>query len=317
FGLGFDGQYHNRFKNAVRDAIFAEGFNGNPNVSALASAAGGTGGSFASKAFNYFELHDDAWPLNGHERAVRDFDPVLPSNSDKARGLQTLGNGLVLTAKGVPAILQGTEWLEDDGWENNKIDWSHKAQNAGTIRFYQDLIALRTATPALFANSPSRTIHLNEGDDVFAFERWGTDGQSYVVVANISPFDRSGYTIGLPRSGEWGVIINNDATEYDGGGFGTVGSFQAEPIAYDNEDQRASLDIPAYGFMLLQHNPEFIGCSDADLAEPFGALNFFDISAFVASYSSGEASADLAAPFGTLNFFDVAEYVGLFNAGCP
>jgi len=28
-------------------------------------------------------------------------------------------------------------------------------------------------------------------------------------------------------------------------------------------------------------------------------------------------SADLAAPFGSLNFFDIAEYINLFNAGCP
>ncbi len=58
-------------------------------------------------------------------------------------------------------------------------------------------------------------------------------------------------------------------------------------------------------------------CSPADVAAPFGTLNFFDISAFIASFNDGSASADIAAPFGTLNFFDISAYIGLFNAGCP
>lgn len=55
----------------------------------------------------------------------------------------------------------------------------------------------------------------------------------------------------------------------------------------------------------------------ADLAEPFGALNFFDISEFIALFNAGDPAADFAEPMGSLNFFDVAEYIALFNAGCP
>jgi|GEM_PF-3664267 len=55
----------------------------------------------------------------------------------------------------------------------------------------------------------------------------------------------------------------------------------------------------------------------ADLAAPFGVLNFFDLAAYIGLYNAGDPSADLAAPFGSLNFFDVAAYIGLYNAGCP
>ncbi|MEM9372542.1 MAG: proprotein convertase P-domain-containing protein [Planctomycetota bacterium] len=54
-----------------------------------------------------------------------------------------------------------------------------------------------------------------------------------------------------------------------------------------------------------------------DLAEPLGELNFFDISAFIGLFNSGDAAADFAEPFGVLNFFDVAEYIALYGAGCP
>ncbi len=316
FGLGFDAQYHNTYKDAIRGAIFTEAANGNPNMGSLAAAIDGTNGSYASKAFNYFELHDDAWPLNNYERAVRQFDPVLPSNNNKARGLQTLGNGITLMAKGVPAILQGTEWLEDDGWEANKIDWSHKTTNAGVFKYYSDLIALRTTKRALFANSNINIFHVNDNTDVLAFERSGTDGRSYVIVANISPNDLGSYTIGLPRAGQWGVLINNDAVQYDGGGFGTQGTFNSTPTPRDGFAQQTTLQIPAYGFMVLQHNPELPPCSQADFAPPFGTINFVDVSAFVAAFSNQSPTADINGD-GIISFVDVSAFVSLFSAGCP
>lgn len=54
-----------------------------------------------------------------------------------------------------------------------------------------------------------------------------------------------------------------------------------------------------------------------DYAEPFGTLNFFDVSAFLGLYGSQNPDADLAAPFGTFNFFDISEFLSLYNAGCP
>lgn len=55
----------------------------------------------------------------------------------------------------------------------------------------------------------------------------------------------------------------------------------------------------------------------ADFAEPFGVLNFFDVSTYISDYNGGKLSADLAEPFGTLNFFDVSAFISLYNAGCP
>lgn len=54
-----------------------------------------------------------------------------------------------------------------------------------------------------------------------------------------------------------------------------------------------------------------------DLAEPFGTLNFFDISAFIGLYNSGDPAADIAEPLGTLNFFDISAFISAYNAGCP
>lgn len=55
----------------------------------------------------------------------------------------------------------------------------------------------------------------------------------------------------------------------------------------------------------------------ADLAAPFGVLNFFDVSAFISAYNAQDPIADLAAPFGVFTFFDVAAFLDAYNAGCP
>ncbi len=59
------------------------------------------------------------------------------------------------------------------------------------------------------------------------------------------------------------------------------------------------------------------GCSPADLAAPFGALTFADISAFLGAFTASDPAADLAAPFGSFTFADISAFLGAFSAGCP
>ncbi len=60
---------------------------------------------------------------------------------------------------------------------------------------------------------------------------------------------------------------------------------------------------------------EGTGCP-ADFAEPFGELNFFDVSAYLGLFSAGDLAADLNGD-GALNFFDVSAFLGAYAAGCP
>ncbi len=55
----------------------------------------------------------------------------------------------------------------------------------------------------------------------------------------------------------------------------------------------------------------------ADLAPPFGVLDFSDVIAFLTAFSSQDPIADLAPPTGVFDFSDVVEYLIAFGAGCP
>jgi endonuclease I len=54
----------------------------------------------------------------------------------------------------------------------------------------------------------------------------------------------------------------------------------------------------------------------ADLAAPFGTLNFFDLAAYLSLFTARDPAADLNND-ALFNFFDVSAYIGLYNAGCP
>jgi endonuclease I len=47
-----------------------------------------------------------------------------------------------------------------------------------------------------------------------------------------------------------------------------------------------------------------------------GTLDFFDVSAFLSAYSSGDLSVDFTGD-GVLNFFDVSAFLSAYSAGCP
>ncbi len=68
---------------------------------------------------------------------------------------------------------------------------------------------------------------------------------------------------------------------------------------------------------LFDASPAPTGCNDADLAEPFGALDFTDVIAFLTAFGAMDPAADLAEPFGVLDFTDIIVFLTAFGAGCP
>lgn len=110
-----------------------------------------------------------------------------------------------------------------------------------------------------------------------------------------------------PVTGEAGVVFS---------GFGLEGTNWGGLSIIDNgTTQRVVVSSRAHGrITVFSVTPP---CSAADLAGPFGALNFFDVTAFIGLFNAQSDAADLAAPFGSWNFFDVSAFLSLYNAGCP
>ena len=99
------------------------------------------------------------------------------------------------------------------------------------------------------------------------------------------------------------IAILLGLTELDGG-FNIAADLDADgDIDADDQAILAALLNPA--------------CNDADLAEPFGALDIADVVEFLRAFGAGDEAADLAAPLGAFDIADVVEFLRLFGAGCP
>ncbi|MBN2448509.1 MAG: alpha amylase C-terminal domain-containing protein, partial [Phycisphaerae bacterium] len=225
-GAGFDAQYHMAWRDTIRGAIF-DAASGDPSMNAVADVLYGSGQYLEkTQTVNYIELHDEAWPESGGQRLVKTIDPAWPHDSVYAKGRSKVGFGLTLVSQGIPAILQGTEWLEDTDfgagdWDNdpeNRINWAMKTGYAGIFEFYKDLIAVRKSNGALRANAGIDVWHVNEGSNVIGFRRWTNDGNVILVIASLNNSDIANYHIGVPYAGTWYELINSQASGYDGWG---------------------------------------------------------------------------------------------------
>ncbi|MFK7885001.1 MAG: GC-type dockerin domain-anchored protein [Phycisphaerales bacterium] len=123
---------------------------------------------------------------------------------------------------------------------------------------------------------------------------------SSAMAQSGGPYEITAWTI------DGGGVVNATGGVYSLSG--TVGQPDAGPIQTGGTFELAGGFWPAA--------IETVGCP-ADLAAPFGVLNFFDVSTYISLYNANDPGADLAAPLGVLNFFDVAAFISAYNAGCP
>ncbi|MBK9127869.1 MAG: alpha amylase C-terminal domain-containing protein [Phycisphaerales bacterium] len=271
-GAGFDAQYNMQWRDNIRGAIFAAA-SGDPSMASVRDAINGYDAFLRNqRAINYIELHDEAWPDSGGQRMVKTIDPSWPHDSVYAKGRTKLGFGLTLVAPGVPAILMGTEWLEDTdfgagSWNNvpeNRINWSLKSYHARIFRFYKDLIAVRRSNGALRANAGHQVHHVNEGGNVIAFHRWDLSGNRILVVANFSNTTYTNYQIGVPAADTWYELVNSQAPGYDGDGPSNGGGVPANAGPYDAQPFSLRLRVPDMALIVLRHNHPPDNFLDAD-----------------------------------------------------
>ena len=103
-GAGVDAQYHMTFRDNIRGAVFAAAA-GDPSMNNVRTALLGSTWIGGTRALNYVQLHDEAWPSSGGQRMVKTIDTVAPHDDVYARGRTMLAEGLTLTAAGIPALL--------------------------------------------------------------------------------------------------------------------------------------------------------------------------------------------------------------------
>ena len=139
-----------------------------------------------------------------------------------------------------------TEWSETSTLAWDLLD---QAPHAGVHGLVRRLSAVAASWSAVSGREHDATAFTwLDADDaehsVFAFMRWGHDGADVVVcVANLTPVPRPGYTVGVPWSGAWEVLLDTDHTDWGGSGFRADAATWYDAGANPWQGQPASLVV--------------------------------------------------------------------------
>lgn len=166
----------------------------------------------------YTESHDEV--ANGKQRVVSEIDPSeKPGRYAKKRS--SLGAALVLTAPGIPMLLQGQEFLRDKWFTDNRpLDWRRAEEFQGITALYRDLISLRRNHQNQTAGLTGQHVevfHVNDSSKLIAMRRWreGGAGDDVVIIFNFAEGRKQNYQIGLSSVGLWKLRFNDDLQIYD------------------------------------------------------------------------------------------------------
>jgi len=161
---------------------------------------------------------------------------------------------------GKKLLFMGQEFAQPDEWSYQRsLDWHllESADFAGIQSLVRDLNRTYKAEPALWEldSDPAGFFWLEANDadaNVLAFARQTDRGGRVVVVAlNLSPVPRTGYRLGLPRSGRWREAVNTDSRFYGGSDTGNLGDIEAEAVPWHEQPYSAEVTLPPLGALWL------------------------------------------------------------------
>jgi 1,4-alpha-glucan branching enzyme len=253
-GAGFDAQYNGDNVFYLTGAAYEARFDGFFPAYYLGSALTTPGTLTAPhQAFNYFELHDNAWGPSGH-RFVLDLERVPGVLDDSAATCMRVMTGALMLGPGVPGMLMGDEWLDETPWGTtmaNRIDWSRRAANAPYWQWTHDLLRIRTHLPAFFADSPSQILHQEFDNNVISWMRHDDAGNVFLVVANLGGNDFPLYQLGAPLAGAWVQELNSQGLDYGGNGMGNA-PLATVPTPWDGMPQSLIMTLPHLSVVVLR-----------------------------------------------------------------
>lgn len=150
------------------------------------------------------------------------------------------------------------QWRE---WDHNEtLDWDllQWGPHQKLQKFVQDLNRLYVSQPALyevdFHYSGFEWIDFHDSDgSIVSFLRRAKNPDDFMVfVYNFTPVVRHDYRIGVPAPGYYQELLNSDAEEYGGQGFGNSGGVMAEPIPWQGRSHSVSLTLPPLAVLALK-----------------------------------------------------------------
>jgi 1,4-alpha-glucan branching enzyme len=172
--------------------------------------------------------------------------------------------GFMWAHPGKKLLFMGGEFGQRREWTHDgELEWWVTAQHhhGGLQKLVAQLNRVYREAPALhqldFSAAGFEWITADDEEkSVFAFLRKSADGSPPVlVVSNMTPVPRTNYVLGVPKGGLWREVINTDAAEFGGAGWGNLGGVEAAPVRSHGRMQSVSLTLPPLSTLILEQRP--------------------------------------------------------------
>ncbi len=167
----------------------------------------------------------------------------------------------MFTQPGKKLLFMGDEIGQWNEWNHEtSLDW-HLLQyrpHSGLQKLVQDLARLYRNEPALyemdFESKGFEWIDCNDSlHSVVSYLRRGrSTGDIILIVCNFTPAPHIGYRIGVPHGGYWQEVLNSDAHDYGGSGYGNLGGLEAEAVPFHGRPNSLNLTLPPLGAVLFK-----------------------------------------------------------------
>jgi 1,4-alpha-glucan branching enzyme len=166
--------------------------------------------------------------------------------------------GFMWAHPGKKLLFMGGELAQESEWNHDaQLDWGalEDGFHRGVMDLLRDLNMLYRQSPALHASDAvpegfAWVVGDDDSNSVFAFLR-RHNGQTALVVSNMTPVPRMNYGIGVPHAGRWSERLNTDAQIYGGSNVGNGGSAQTAATPMHGYEQSLSLSLPPLATLIF------------------------------------------------------------------
>ena len=169
--------------------------------------------------------------------------------------------GYMWAHPGKKLLFMGGEFGQRREWTHDgELEWwvAQLPEHAGVQHLVRDLNRVYRSEPALhridFSADGFEWLDISSADvSVIAFLRKAPGhGAPLLVVCNFTPVPRPNFLVGVPSRGVWREILNTDAREYGGSGWGNMGSVESVPVTTQGHLESVNLHLPPLATVVLR-----------------------------------------------------------------
>jgi 1,4-alpha-glucan branching enzyme len=169
--------------------------------------------------------------------------------------------GYMYAQPGKKLLFMGDEFGQREEWDHDaSLDWHllNHAPHSNVQKWVSDLNRVYRTERAFFEldYDPAGFSWIDVKDvdcSILSLMRWpNQQDEAVLAVFNFTPVPRFNYRIGVPFAGVWKEVLNSDAADYGGWGYGNLGKVEAEAVPFHGRPLSLNLTLPPLAVLFLK-----------------------------------------------------------------